>query len=309
VRLFGAIAAATVLFVVACSSGSNAPAGGTTAPAAACSPARAHEAGEFDQTMTSGGIGRSYILHVPTGYDGTKAMPVVLLISGLALDSRIMLDYTGLGAVADREGFILVSLMGTGATPHWNYANVAGGADDVGFVRDMLAKLGSELCTDAHRTFATGFSSGSAMAERLACDIPDLIAAVGLVEQLSVDCEPKTPLIVFHGKQDQLVPLAGGGENEPVEGGGTFPPVRDTVSSWALAQGCDTSAPVVTKPQPHIELTAYNGCQQGDGAVQLYVVEGGGHAWPGAKKYADPATTTQEIDASDLIWRFFASRP
>ncbi len=302
------MAGVTVLFVVACGGGSsNTPGGGTTTPAAACSPARSHAAGEFDQTITSGGIERSYIFHVPTGYDGTEPAPVVLLIAGLALDARIMLDYTGLGAVADREGFILVSLMGTGETPHWNYANVPGGADDVGFARDVLAKLGSELCTDAHRTFAAGFSSGSAMSERLACDIPDRIAAVGLVEQLSVDCELKTPAIVFHGTIDQLVPFEGGRENVPEEGGGPFPPVRETVSSWASAQGCDTSAPVVTKPQPHIELTMYNGCQQGDGAVQLYVVEGGGHAWPGAKKYADPATTTQEIEASELIWQFFAA--
>ena len=256
--------------------------------------------------MASGGIERNYILHVPPGYDGARVTPVVLLISGLALNARIMLDYSALGTVANRETFVLVALTGSGDLRRWNYANVPGAADDVGFVRDLLARLDGELCTDTSRTFATGYSSGSAMSIRLACDMPDRITAIGLVEQLYDGCQPHVPLIVFHGLADQLVPFGGGGENIPEEGGGTFPPVRATVQSWAQALGCAPTSPAVTKPTQHIELTSYNGCRPGDGAVQLYVVNGGGHTWPGAHLFGDPKMTTQEIDASELIWQFFS---
>jgi polyhydroxybutyrate depolymerase len=308
VKLLGLAPIALLLLLVGCSARNNSFENNGLLPTpGVCNPPLPHAAGEFDETIMLGGLERKYILHIPTGYDGMKRAPIVLLLGGLALDSRIMLDYTGMGAVADREGFILVSLEGSGEPLHWNYAHVPGGADDVGSARDLLAKLGSELCIDPTRTFATGFSSGSAMAERLACDIPDVIAAVGLVEQLSVDCEPKTPLIVFHGEQDQLVPFAGGGENEPVEGGGSFPPVRETVRTWAQSLGCDAGAAVVMSPAEHVELTSYQGCRDVDRAVLLYVTENGGHAWPGAAKYADPATTTQEIDASELIWQFFSA--
>ena len=44
--------------------------------------------------------------------------------------------------------------------------------------------------------------------------------------------------------------------------------------------------------------------------MQLYVVQGGGHTWPGG--HADVTLlgqTTHEVSATDLIWRFFISQP
>ena len=274
---------------------------------AACGPQRAHAPGEFVEAMTSGGIERSYILHVPPAYDAAKEMPLVLLFHGFALSGRIMLDYTELGALADREGFLLVSPTGTGDPPRWNQTSTPGGADDVLFVNDLLDRLNEELCIDQTRTFATGYSNGGGMSMRLACDEPDRIRAAGLVAAVFLDCTPKVPLIAFHGTQDPLVAFEGRSGGAP-EVGGSFPPIRDAVASWAAALGCETDAPGVTSAGDRVELTAYNGCAAGDGATQLYVVDGGGHTWPGADLLGDPAATTQEIDASELIWQFFSAR-
>lgn len=278
-----------------------------TPEASACGPDRAHAAGEFDETMTSGGVERSYILHVPTGYDGSAAMPVVLLFHGFALNGRVMLDYAELGNVADREGFILVSPTGAGDPPRWNAQDLPAGADDMLFVRDLLAKLDSELCTDPARTFATGYSNGGGMSVRLACEASDRIRAVGLVAAVFLDCTPKVPVIAFHGTEDPLVPFEGRDETSPDEGGGTFPAIRESVASWAAAIGCGPE-PTIRQESMLVELTTYNGCQAGDGAAQLYVVDGGGHTWPGgAVDIGDQAVTTHEIDASELIWQFFAA--
>jgi polyhydroxybutyrate depolymerase len=270
---------------------------------AACGAAGAREPGEFDETIASGGIERAYILHVPPSYDGTQETPLVLLFHGFALTGRIMLDYAELGALADREGFLVVSPTGTGDPPRWNQTATPGGADDVLFVNDLLDRLNGELCIDQERTFATGYSNGGGMSMRLACDESDRIRAVGLVAAVFLDCTPKVPLIAFHGTEDPLVSFEGG--SGP---GGSFPAIREGVAAWATALACDTAPPDVTSAGEHVELTVYDGCSAGDGAAQLYVVDGGGHTWPGATLFGDRAATTQEIDASELIWQFFSGR-
>jgi polyhydroxybutyrate depolymerase len=63
-----------------------------------------------------------------------------------------------------------------------------------------------------------------------------------------------------------------------------------------------------------VELRTWGECTD-DATVQLYVVQGGGHNWPGSEFFAglgsNPATfalvgpTNMEIDATALIWEFF----
>jgi polyhydroxybutyrate depolymerase len=77
------------------------------------------------------------------------------------------------------------------------------------------------------------------------------------------------------------------------------------VGTWATSLGC-AAEPKVSQPSDHAELSVYDGCTSDDDAVQLYVVDGGGHTWPGADLFGDATITTQEIDASELIWQFFA---
>jgi Poly(3-hydroxybutyrate) depolymerase len=46
---------------------------------------------------------------------------------------------------------------------------------------------------------------------------------------------------------------------------------------------------------------------RGGSEVELIVIEGGGHSWPGGERLArflDPPSSA--LDASDEIWRFFA---
>jgi polyhydroxybutyrate depolymerase len=44
-------------------------------------------------------------------------------------------------------------------------------------------------------------------------------------------------------------------------------------------------------------------------AVEFYIVLGGGHAWPGSQVSASlkaiTGPSTFEIDATDIIWKFF----
>ena len=63
----------------------------------------------------------------------------------------------------------------------------------------------------------------------------------------------------------------------------------------------------MSAPAPSVTLRAYPLCTEGV-AVDYYVIEGGGHAWPGGKRLLkrldEPSTA---IDATPLIWQFFAA--
>jgi polyhydroxybutyrate depolymerase len=50
------------------------------------------------------------------------------------------------------------------------------------------------------------------------------------------------------------------------------------------------------------------GCWGGS-SVELYTIEGGGHAWPGGAAGRPRAARTGELPASQLIWEFFAAHP
>jgi polyhydroxybutyrate depolymerase len=84
--------------------------------------------------------------------------------------------------------------------------------------------------------------------------------------------------------------------------------VEQATAAWAKGDRCD-AAPKTERVTEHVRLEAYGNCAAG-ASVQLYVVEGGGHTWPGGK--ADVTllgVTTHEVSATDVIWQFFASQP
>ncbi|MEX2245784.1 MAG: PHB depolymerase family esterase [Dehalococcoidia bacterium] len=275
----------------------------------ACEPARPHDPGNVTETLASGGLDRTYILHVPESYDGTIAVPLVLNLHGAGSNATQQAIYSRLQITAAQAGFIAVqpnaTNVGSGASGQaWSF--FPGQDVDIDFIDDLLDHLEEQLCIDASRVFSMGISSGSAMSAKLACALPDRIFAVGLVAALvyfpTCEADP-TPVIAFHGTDDALVPFDGG------TGGVGLPtrPVRDSAADWAARDGCDPT-PADARVSEHVTSVAWSECDGGV-AVILYVVEGGGHTWPGAAVDVTPlGATTREVDATALIWEFFAAQ-
>lgn len=315
VRILLALSAILLVFAWACGGGGKSAGGSPTAGAepsptanAGCAQPLPHAAGDFDQTIDSGGMARTYILHVPAGYDGSKLTPLVLSFHGFSLNAKFFAPYANFDAVADRSGFIVVTPDATGSPAFWNAAAASGATDDVGFVRDLLAKLDGALCIDQARTYAAGYSNGGGMALRLACDVPDRIAAVGVVAATYVNCRGDAPLIAFHGTADPIVPFEGG--EDPSGASSIFPSVRRSVSEWARTLGCD-GLPLISRPSSEVEVSTFQRCASGTQDVLLYTIIGGGHTWPGAAALPEHIVgmTTQQVDASELMWEFFAAHP
>lgn len=279
-----------------------------------CDPARAHDAGDFDQTITSGDWTRSFILHVPPSYSGDSPTPVVLNLHGLGGGAAQHANYSELPAKADEEGFILVSPQGVSTdflpSRHWNFLRfIPGDPDDVLFIADLLDEIGEQLCIDDSRVFAAGISNGAMMAVRLACDLSDRIAAIAPVAGVyyppwspdldaEADCVSvrPVPVVAFHGTADTVVPFRGG----PVGLQG-FPFTlrdieQDVMPAWAEQNGCE-SEPSLRPVTENVSLLRYEDCDA-DAAVELYIVDGGRHVWPGAQ-------SRDEISANDLMWEFF----
>lgn len=277
--------------------------------------------GVSEHTLESGGIERFYIVYVPMNYDRSSPVPLVLTMHGLGGRASQQQDYSGWDTVAEREGFISVHPQGTGLPRRWHaYQHdmplmPLGKVDDVQFFHDLIDTLKAAYCIDSARVYVNGLSNGGGMSYRLACDsaFSEQIAAVGIVAGavgtgedvscwlLSPVLRP-VPLIAFHGTDDPIVPY---------EGTPDLAAAQTWVEGWAQRNGCDET-PEALPAAGHVSGTAYTGCS-GSGDVVFYTIQDGGHTWPGATGRQLPGflvgAKTDDVNATELIWSFFAAHP
>jgi polyhydroxybutyrate depolymerase len=261
--------------------------------------------------LVSGGEPREYVLHVPAGLP-SRPMPLVISLHGAALWGAAQRDISRWNAVADREGFVVAYPSGAGrAAPRIWRAGTGDASEtsrDVRFIADMIDSVASRYPIDRRRVYVNGFSNGGGMTFALSCQLPDRIAAVGLLGAAQTlpwrwcrDTLPM-PAIVFHGTADPAMPYGGG---KAWVGPRPFPAVESWVARWARRNGC-APVPSETRVTSDVLRREYANC--GDGAsVVLYAIEGGGHTWPGGgevPKWLSGRPTTS-INASEEMWRFF----
>jgi polyhydroxybutyrate depolymerase len=275
-------------------------------------------AGEHSRQLTVGDLKRSYYFHVPASYDPRKPMPVVLVLHGAVMNGPIMEWFCGMSKKADEAGFIAVYPNGTGpggTLLTWNAGVFPGGlnprrADDVKFIRMVLDDLAGLVSVDPKRVYASGMSNGGMMAYRLAAEMPERIAAVAVVCGVlcTEDTEPKCPVPVlhFHGTKDSLIPFDG---TKSGSGPYRFPSVMENLQTWCKVNGCaevPRERELPTK-EDKLKVVCKDFCTGKEKApVILYMIEGGGHTWPGMHRHAAfLGATTDNISANDLIWDFF----
>jgi len=302
----------------------------TRSPSLGCGFAGAAPGTTTVQLM-SGGLARTYILHIPPGYGGTpspgKPTPLVLNIHGLLSSAAQQESWSGMDSVADSENFIVAYPNGAGSPVSWNAGDCCEFVDtsrnDVAFLSALIDDVGRKACIALDRVYATGMSNGGFMSHDLACNLSDRIAAIGPVSGVlgvpPADCMPGRPIPVmeFHGTADPLVPYDGGspalslwsivypGESPPV-----FRSVAETITFWRTQDSC-SGAPQQTYSSGDATCETYGGCQ-GGAVVTLCTIAGGGHTWPGGNPGALPSiasvvvgTMSSSINASAQLWSFF----
>lgn len=263
------------------------------------------------------GVERQYLVHVPEKVPAGKLLPVVISLHGGGADANWQMTRTGLNATADKHGFLVVYPQGTlavvGKARTWNAGSCCGRAqrknvDDVAFIRALIDDLKRHYQVDPTRIYATGMSNGAMMAYRLACELADRIAAISAVAgTLGIDhCVPSRPigLLHFHGTADRYVPFGGGYGLE--RSSGSFRSVADTISVFVQHDDC-APEPDVLFTRSGVRYVRYPSCINGT-HVDLCVIEGGGHTWPGGTPYPAEGETTEEISANEASWSFFESQ-
>jgi len=308
--------------------------GSTTAPLSVACRAKGpalKPGAEDGLTIEVGGKARTFRRFVPRSLDPTKPAALVLNFHGLTSPIGGQVLISGFEDKAEQVGAIVVTPLGGGPGPSWNIGNRADLPDDVAFVSALIDRTERQACIDPRRVFAIGMSNGAQMSSTVGCRLSDRIAAIGTVAGLMVPkgCTPKRPMpvIAFHGTADQYLPFTGGlgpkavpllatlgtpAQVEQVKAELNLPPIPEVEADWARFDGCDRG-PNETTISPHVTERAYDTACQGGSAVHLYVIAGGGHAWPGSKGSAQVESvvgkTTMEISANDLIWSFFEQHP
>ena len=289
-------------------------------PACKTTSAAAPTPGERTRTVKVGDGERSYILYVPSSYDGSQPVPLVIDLHGGGGNASTQMRTSQFSALSEEKGFIVAYPSGTGRFDNklltWNGGACCGYAvenqvDDVGFIRALITELELQYKIDPRRVYATGLSNGGIMSFRLACDASEIFAAVAPVAgTLNYPrCNPSEPvsIIEFHGTDDGHIGYNGGaGPDSLVDV--PFKSVKESIDFWLNVDQCDPTPQ--TETFSDIQHDTYSNCADGI-AVELYTIIGGKHAWPGTDGpgWAGGDQPTQTISATDLIWEFFAAHP
>ena len=251
--------------------------------------------------------GRAYRLYVPAGSaDGIRG--VIVMLHGCTQTPEDFAVGTGMNAHADRHGLVIAYPQQTRAENPalcWNWfraSDQSAAAGEPAILAGLAEAVAQEFAVPPGRVFAAGLSAGGAMAAILGQARPDLFGAVGIHSGLAPGSATdmasafaamrgetvapgkplKAPAILFHGLADTTV--------APVNG--------------RHAAGLPAGAP--TESLQHAGRTVHvtAGRTAAGHPVELWEIEGAGHAWSGGTpqgSYTDPTGP----DASAEMVRFF----
>jgi len=268
--------------------------GGTAGSGSATCPAGGAKPTEGKKTVMVGSTSRTYYLHVPTKYDGTKPAPLVVDFHGLGGSGTSEAGSNPYKSVIDPEGVVSAypdGVNGTNGTG-WNLGPCCTTTDDVAFAKALVQDVEKMACIDPKRVYAVGYSLGGGMVHVLACQAADVFAAASpaaadLVKDNVADCKPARPITVFtfRGTADTAVPYDGGSISSLTNIG-----AKATFQKWADINQC-TGSP---SAEDSNGCSTYSSCASGV-QVTLCTKQGGGHdpgtasvSWPVLKKYTLP---------------------
>lgn len=277
---------------------------------AGCTPAGSATPSEFGvgsttHSLTVGGLDRGYRLYVPDHVASPAAL-VVMLHGGFGSAQQAERSY-GWDELADGAKFIVAYPDGVGRA--WNANGCCGrparqNIDDVGFISAVVGDVAANVTIDPARVYATGISNGGMMAYALACNT-DLFAAIGPDAATQLDPCPSprlTSVVHVHGTADRNVRYDG----QPGDGVARVdgPSVPDVNAFWRRVDRC---APPTASTKGTVSTSSAT-CDDGRG-VTLITIDGAGHQWPGSHSPFGADPPSRALNATSVIWAFFADHP
>jgi poly(hydroxyalkanoate) depolymerase family esterase len=264
------------------------------------------------------------------------------MLHGCTQSAEDFAALTKMNRYAEQHGFLVLypeQIRRSNLKRCWNWFRPENQGRDHGEPSAIMGIVGDvrqRYHIDTDRIYVAGLSAGAAMAVILGATYPDVFAAVGLCAgvpyraatgfsealtamrrgtvrsrshgyaayQAMGQYRRVVPLMVFHGTADNTV--------APVN-------AAQIVAQWSYANrfaagGTTSSEPTLASASSgtapggrSYTRRVYEGFD-GDVVIEMYLVNGMGHCWPGGKddsSYSDP----QGPDASRLLIEFFSKHP
>ena len=148
-------------------------------------------------TTTVDGDEREYYVHVPKGYDGETAVPVVFMLHGTSGDGEKFYNISGWKEVGEAENILTVfpsswryciidegeqktTTKWNSQPAEWDFCPGENPRDDFKFLRKVISELSARYNVDSKRIYLCGFSNGGQMAASCSVHMSDVLA--GIVE-------------------------------------------------------------------------------------------------------------------------------
>lgn len=273
------------------------------------------------ETFQQGPITRSYRVYRPT-----SVLPhpgLVIMLSG-ETSGFVQEVGSNFDAQADRLHWLVVYPEAVTQSDGWDAYGCCShpGADDLAFLSGIIDHLEATDKVDPHRVYVAGISRGGMMAYKVACELSSKVAAIASVagnmadqngSVQGVQCHPTHPvsLLAIHGTADREVPV-GGGKSLVSQESIAYAPLNDVIGKWRELDTCGSQSSVRVSGS----LTATTWSCQGGSNVELQLLSGGVHSWPGTLVgllfglYTSGVTSLgpeASLDASRVIADFFAA--
>lgn len=283
--------------------------------------------------ITVNNITRKYLVYRPLGMTSINSVVTVLHGGG-----GLGLGISEIGAhplsvfrtIADNEKFLVVYPEGSldiQGNPGWNDCrsdDISGSqGDDISFLKQLNAKLISELNINSNKMYLTGTSNGALMTYSYAFQFPETIKAIA-VSSGNLPEFPESglctngsnlplPVLITHGTSDPAMP-ANGGCVADIGGNcnrGTVISQTATLNYWLQRNGLQNTTPSIstfnvnTTDAGNVEKRIYSGSNP----LIYFVLNNAGHAVPSKTVFANssPASGVQnrDIEYAEEVWNFF----
>jgi polyhydroxybutyrate depolymerase len=283
--------------------------------------------------ITVNNITRKYLVYRPTGM--TIINEVVTVLHG---GGGLGLDVAELGThplsvfrtIADSERFLVIYPEGSldiQGNPGWNDCrsdDISGSqGDDITFLKQLNAKLISDLNINSSKMYLTGTSNGALMTYSYAFQFPETIKAIA-VSSGNLPEFPENgvctngssiplPILLTHGTSDPAMPASGGCVAN-LGGGcnrGKVVSQTSTINYWLQRNGLQNVTPTIstfdvnTTDAGNVEKRVYNGAKP----LVYYVLNNAGHSVASKTVYlnSSPANGVQnrDIEYAEEVWNFF----
>jgi len=273
--------------------------------------------GAHNLVMEHGGWERNSVMVVPeSATRQSLAHPLLIVMHGFGGSGAGMRNGIGRNSGIE-DGRVVLYPDGAGSTGNmrgWNSGHpkccgtaLHNNVDDVAFLRELVNVVAQKTCIDLNRVYATGFSNGGDMAQRLACDASDVVAAVasvaGRFDYHSSACngERPVPTVLFRGARDRTVPykssLLGLAAIKTI-------PAMEGFEQIARNHEC-RGKPYNTLSAGGTDCLRFSNCQPGY-EITLCTSADAGHCWPGINNCPRTREGGGEVfSASEYMQEFF----